>query len=149
GTGLFLLLNPVADPFALALPVTVLVNALTSLPFAFRILLPALEAARADYGRLAESLGMAGFVRFRLAYWPFLRRPAGFALGLAAAISMGDLGVIALFAPEGGGTLPLALHRLMAAYRMEAAYGAALLLTGASLALFWIFERGGRVLDRA
>jgi thiamine transport system permease protein len=37
------------------------------------------------------------------------------------------------------------MYRLMGAYRMEAAAGAALLLLAMSLALFWAFDRGGRV----
>ena len=51
--------------------------------------------------------------------WARLRRPMGFAAGLAAALSMGDLGVIALFAPPEVATLPLLMQRLMAAYRMR------------------------------
>jgi thiamine transport system permease protein len=144
GTGLFVLLFPVADPVALALPVTALVNAAMSLPFVLRALVPAMRALEADYGRLADSLGMTGRARLRLVTLPRLRRPLGFAAGLAAALSMGDLGVIALFAEPGGATLPLQLYRLMAAYRMDEAAGAALLLLGLSLALFWLFDRGGR-----
>ena len=64
--------------------------------------------------------------------------------GLAAALSMGDLGVIALFAGDGQATLPLVIQRLMGAYRMEAAAAASLLLVAASLALFWAFDRWGR-----
>jgi thiamine transport system permease protein len=62
---------------------------------------------------------------------------------------MGDLGVVALFSPPEGGTLPLELYRLMGAYRMEDAAGAALLLLILSLALFWLFDRGGRTSARA
>ncbi|MDJ1008524.1 MAG: ABC transporter permease subunit [Paracoccaceae bacterium] len=144
GTGLYLLLLPVADPVALALPVTALANALMSLPFAFRALLPAARAAERDYGRLADSLGMGGWARLRRLTLPRLRRPLGFAAGLAAALSMGDLGVIALFADPEFATLPLQVYRLMAAYRMEEAAAAALLLLGLTLALFWAFDRGGR-----
>ncbi|MEX5727797.1 thiamine transport system permease protein [Rhodovulum iodosum] len=144
GTGLFILLFPVADPVALALPVTALVNAAMSLPFALRALVPAVAEAEAGFGRLADSLGVAGRSRLRLVLLPRLRRPAGFALGLSAALSMGDLGVIALFADPSQATLPLQLYRLMAAYRMEDAAGAALLLLILSLALFWVFDRGGR-----
>ncbi|MBP7003696.1 MAG: thiamine/thiamine pyrophosphate ABC transporter permease ThiP [Amaricoccus sp.] len=144
GTGLFILLHPVADPFALALPVTAAVNATMSLPFVLRVLLPALTEAREIDGRLADSLGMAGWPRFRLAIWPRLRRPAGFAVGLAAAFSMGDLGVIALFAPPEVATLPLLMQRLMAAFRNEAAAGVALVLVALTLALFWGFDRWGR-----
>ena len=68
----------------------------------------------------------------------------GFAAGLCAALSMGDLGVIALFAAPDQATLPLEMLRLMGAYRMADAQGAALLLLILSLGLFWIFDRGGR-----
>jgi thiamine transport system permease protein len=68
----------------------------------------------------------------------------GFAGGLAAALSMGDLGVIVLFAGSEGATLPLQVYRLMAAYRMGDAAAAALLLLALSLLLFWAFDRGGR-----
>ena len=57
---------------------------------------------------------------------------------------MGDLGVITLFAGESGATLPLYVHRLMGAYRMEAAAGAALVLVAASFALFALFDGMGR-----
>jgi thiamine transport system permease protein len=149
GTGLFILLFPLADPFALALPVTALVNALMSLPFLLRALVPAVAETEARFGPLADSLGLSGAARLRLLLLPRLRRPIGFSLGLSAALSMGDLGVVALFAPPGGGTLPLELYRLMGAYRMEDAAGAALVLLILSLALFWLFDRGGRADARA
>ncbi len=145
GTGLFILINPFADPFALALPVTALINAAMSLPFALRIILPALVRAEGHYGRLADSIGMRGFSRFQLAIWPRIKRQVGFAAGLSAALSMGDLGVIALFAPPDISTLPLTMYRLMAAYQLEAAGGVALVLVSLSLFLFWLFDRGGRL----
>ncbi|RMF38584.1 MAG: ABC transporter permease subunit [Alphaproteobacteria bacterium] len=149
GAGIFLALRPVVDPFALAVPVLIAVNAVMALPFSLRILLPALERVEADYGRLAASLGLAGWSRLRYLTLPRLRRPAGFAAGLAAAFSMGDLGVIALFAPPDLATLPLAIHRLMGAYRMQAAMGVALMLVGLCLVIFVVFERLGAADDRA
>ncbi len=68
----------------------------------------------------------------------------GFSAGVVAALSMGDLGVIALFAGEGKATLPLLVQRLTGAYRMEAAAGAALLLVMLSFGMFWLLDRGGR-----
>ena len=144
GTGLFLLVQPVLPPVRVALAVTVVVNALLALPFAYRLLLPDARALQAGYGALADSLGMHGFARLRLLILPRLRRPLGFAAGLAAALSMGDLGVIALFASDGQATLPLVVQRLMGAYRTETAAAASLLLVAASLALFWGFDRWGR-----
>ena len=60
GTGLFIVLFPIADPAALALPVTIAVNAAMSLPFALRAILPELAAVEAQYGRTADALGMTG-----------------------------------------------------------------------------------------
>ncbi|MDP2085660.1 MAG: ABC transporter permease subunit [Gemmobacter sp.] len=144
GTGLFLLLNPFLAPTRLALPVTALVNTLLALPFALRLVLPAWRAAEATQGRLADALGLTGAARLRHAILPRLRRPLGMALGLAAALAMGDLGVIALFATEGAETLPLQVWRLMGAYRTQTAEAAALLLVGLSLGLFLIFDLWGR-----
>ena len=75
---------------------------------------------------------------------PRLRRPIGVSAGLAAALSMGDLGVIALFADPDLQTLPLMLYRLMGAYRMDQAAATAVVLVVQSLFLFWMFDRGGR-----
>ena len=145
GTGLFLMINPVADPFALAWPVTAGVNAALSLPFVLRLMLPALARVRRDYGPLCDSLGLVGWARVRRVTWPGIRAPLGFATGLALALSMGDLGVIALFAPVDGATLPLLMYRLMGAYRLDAAAGVALVLVAVSFAGFALLERGGRL----
>ena len=145
GTGAFILLFPVTDPVALALPITAAVNAVMALPFALRAVSPALAEVQRDFGRLAESLNLTGWARLRVVILPRLRRPIGFSTGLAAALSMGDLGVVALFADPNHATLPLQLYRLMASYRMDQAAGAALVLLFLSLCLFWIFDRGGRV----
>ena len=144
GTGLFLLIQPLVPPTTLALPVTVLVNLALSLPYLYRILLPETRALHADYGRLADSLGLQGWPRLRWLVLPRLARPLGFGAGIAAALSMGDLGVIALFAGERQATLPLVVSQLSGAYRMEAAASAALILVTMSFALFWVFDAGGR-----
>ncbi len=145
GTGLFIVTYPFVRPQDAALPVTALVNAVMALPFALRALVPAVARVEGDYGRLADSLGLTGLARMRRLVLPRVRRPLGFAAGLAAALSMGDLGVVALFADAESATLPLQLYRLMGAYRMDEAAGAAMLLLSLSLAAFWIFDRGGRV----
>jgi len=144
GTGFFVMLNPFVNPQSLALPVTALVNALMALPFALRILVPGAREVARGYGRLALSLDMRGWPYLRHVLLPRLMPRIGFAAGLAAALSMGDLGVIALFADPELATLPLQMYRLMAAYQMETAAGAGLLLLVLSLVLFWAFDAGGR-----
>ncbi|KIC40650.1 ABC transporter permease [Ruegeria sp. ANG-R] len=144
GTGLFILIRPVANPTALALPVTALVNAIMALPFALRILVPAARDALERHGRLALSLNMSNKSFFMRVILLRLRPQIGFAAGLTAALSMGDLGVIALFADAQIATLPLQIYRLMGAYQMQAAAGGALLLMILSMGAFWILDRGGR-----
>jgi thiamine transport system permease protein len=145
GTGLFILLRQTGNPAAYALAITAGVNALVSLPFAYRAIRPGYASVEQDYGRLADSLGMHGVARLRLLTLPRLRRPLGYAAGLTAALSMGDLGVIALFADPARATLPLQVQFLAGTYQTDAAAGAALVLVLISLGLFWVFDRGGRV----
>lgn len=144
GTGWFILINPVADPVALSLPVTAVVNALMALPFALRILVPGLREVLAAHGRLALALDLGGWPLWRHVLLPGLRPQIGFAAGLTAALSLGDLGVIALFADPARATLPLEMYRLMAAYRTEAASGAALLLLVLAFGSFAFCDWGGR-----
>ncbi|SLN10003.1 Sulfate transport system permease protein CysW [Aquimixticola soesokkakensis] len=144
GTGLFIVIFPFAKPSDFALPVTALVNATLSLPFVLRAILPELRGIEARFGPLADQLGLTGWARVRMVLLPRLKRPLGFAAGLSAALSMGDLGVITLFADPKAATLPLQLYQLMGAYRMDQAMGAALVLLALSLGLFYGFDRGGR-----
>lgn len=144
GTGLFILLRGWFTPQTLALPVTVAINAAMALPFGLRALIPAARTMQQDYGRLADSLDMQGIARLRLLVLPRLARPLGFSAGLAAALAMGDLGVITLFASDQP-TLPLKMYQLMNSYRMDDASACAVLLMAISFALFWLFDRGGRL----
>jgi thiamine transport system permease protein len=144
GTGLFLIVQPWTNPSAIALPVTLVVNAALALPFVYRLLLPEAQALHRDYARLAQSLNIQGFAALSLITLPRLARPIGFGIGIAIALSMGDLGVIALFASDAQATLPLAIQRLTAAYRLDAAAAASLLLITISFTLFAICDWGGR-----
>lgn len=144
GVGAFILIVPHANPSDLALPVTAVANALLSLPFAIHLLIPAIRDLDRAEGRLAASLGLTGWARLRRVDLPRLAAPLGFAAGLAAAFSMGDLGVIALFGAPGGDTLPLVVSRLMGAYRMGQAEGAAIVLLALTLGVFALFDLGGR-----
>jgi thiamine transport system permease protein len=134
--GLFVVLRPVANPFALAIPLIILVNALMALPFALRQVEPPLTLSAERYGRLADSLGISGLWRLKLVDWPLLRRPFLAALAIATALSLGDLGVAAFFGSGDLLTLPLLLYQRMGAYRMGEAASVSLLLALLVLALF-------------
>jgi thiamine transport system permease protein len=134
--GLFVVLRPVANPFALAIPLIILVNGLMALPFALRQVEPPLILSAERYGRLAESLGISGVWRLRLIDWPLLRRPLTAAFAVATALSLGDLGVAAFFGSGNILTLPLLLYQRMGAYRMAESASVALFLALLVLALF-------------
>ena len=144
GTGLFMMFYNWIDPVSIALPVAVVVNSMMCLPFSLKIITPAFFDVERDFGKLATSLNMTGWSKFKLLIWPRLKGPVGFSAGLSAALSMGDLGVIVLFSDPTLSTLPMEIYRLMIAYRMDDAYGAAVLLLLLSILFFWIFDRGGR-----
>jgi thiamine transport system permease protein len=127
-TGWFLVLRAQGDVARYAAGVVVGINALMALPFAMRVLSPAFEAHRLRSARLADSLGIRGLARFRFIDWPVLRRPILTALSFAMALSLGDLGAVALFGSENLTTLPWLIYSRMGAYRNQDADGLALLL---------------------
>ncbi len=141
-TGLFVLLRQVADVFALGLPLVILVNALMALPFVVRFLGGPMMEEAVRHDRLCQSLGIGGWNRLRLIEWPNLRRPAALALAVAATLSLGDLGVIALFGSQNLATLPLLLYQAMGGFRMTEAAVIAAVLSLLCLALFLAVDWG-------
>jgi thiamine transport system permease protein len=144
GAGWFVLLRRTGGVFAAAPFMVAAVNAIMAMPFAMRALKPAHDAAATRHDRLAAQLGITGWSRLRLVDWPVLRRPLGTALAFAAALSLGDLGVIALFGSESVKTLPYLLMERMGAYRTADAAGLALFLGLLCLALVLAADRLGR-----
>ncbi len=136
GAGWFLMLNRFGLAFTLAPLVIMLINALMALPYAARILSAADATQTRDQHRLCANLGLTGWSRFRLIDWPVLGRAFGFAAALCAALSLGDLGIAALFGSERLTTLPLLLQQRMGSYRSHDAASLALLLAALCLALF-------------
>lgn len=142
GAGWFVLLHGRIDVLAIGPVVVVAVNALMALPYVIRGLGPAIARADERHDRLCRSLGIQGWRRFRLIDWPALRRPLALVLALAAALSVGDLGAIALFGTQDTATLPLLLYQRMGSYRIDEAAAIALVLGALSLGLFAAIERG-------
>ncbi|MGO4564427.1 thiamine/thiamine pyrophosphate ABC transporter permease ThiP [Rhizobium sp. 2YAF20] len=127
-TGWFLALRPIVDPTHFAALLIVLINALMALPFVIRVLDPAYFIHHQRTDRLATSLGLAGLARYRLVDWPGLRRPVLMAMSFAMALSLGDLGAVALFGSDSLVTLPWLVYSRLGSYRTNDADGFALLL---------------------
>jgi thiamine transport system permease protein len=113
----------VGAPFAV-----IVINALMAMPFVARALGPALESHARRTERLASSLGVTGWNRLRLIDWPALKTPFLTALAFAMALSLGDLGAIALFGDENFITLPALLYAKLGSYRGTDAAGLSLIL---------------------
>ncbi len=149
GAGWFVLLHGTGNVFGISAIVVIVINALMAMPFVYRILAPEMAEAGRSTGRLCANLGISGFARFRIVEWPMLKRPLALSFGFAMALSMGDLGVIALFGSQDLVTLPLLLLQRMGAYRSADAAGIALLLGILCLGLVYGSERLARGAGRA
>ncbi|RKE79948.1 thiamine transport system permease protein [Rhizobium sp. AG855] len=127
-TGWFLALRLRGDVAVFAPVIVIGINALMALPFAVRVLGPAFFEHRARTGQLSESLGLSVGQRLRFIDWPVLRGPLLTALAFAMALSLGDLGAVALFGSENISTLPTLIYARMGSYRSNDADGLALIL---------------------
>jgi thiamine transport system permease protein len=128
GAGWFLLLRPLGDVALFAPLLVILINMLMALPFVYRVLEPAMATHAARSSRLSASLGLGGWNRFRFVDWPGLRKPVLMGLSFACALSLGDLGAVALFGSQDMVTLPWLLYSRMGSYRSTDAAGLALFL---------------------
>lgn len=148
GAGWFLMLGGGAGQVLAPLAVIVTVNALMALPFVMRVVEPAYRTAMARNGRLALSLGVTGINRIRHVDFPALLLPLATAYAFALALSLGDLGAIALFGSDRIITLPWLLYQKLGSYRTSDAAGLALLLGITTMALILLADRLGNH-DRA
>ncbi|VVT03717.1 thiamine/thiamine pyrophosphate ABC transporter permease [Rhizobium sp. EC-SD404] len=128
GAGWFLVLRDHVDPFAAAPVIVVVVNALMALPFALRVLEPAYAGHMLRTERLSLSLGLSRLRRLLRVDLPALGPTIGAAFAFSMALSLGDLGAIALFGSQDLVTLPYLLLQRMGSYRTDDAAGLALIL---------------------
>ena len=144
GAGWFLALRGTGAVFSAAPIMIVTVNAAMALPFAMRIVQPAWTRHAARTDRTARALGMGGWSRLLRLDWPAMRSALALAFAFAFALSLGDLGVVALFGSQDWTTLPLLLLQRMGSYRTADAAGLALLLAMLSLGIVALaaFARG-------
>ena len=136
GTASFIVLRSYGDVFSHGVAVVILANVLLSLPFAVKLLDRRMAALMASHDRLAILLGVKGWSRLRVLTLPPLKKDLGLVVGLTAALSVGDLGVIALFAQPDFQTLPWLLYQLAGTYAAGEAAGLALVLLALTIVMF-------------
>lgn len=144
-TGLFLLLRNLGIGIGHAYWIVVWVNAVMALPFVLRALMPTIYQQEKRYRHLYEQLQVFGWVRLKLE-WQQIRSAVAQGLAYAVLLSLGDLGVVALFGSKGLETLPMYLFQLIGSYRVEQGACVAVVLIMLCLILFYVITRviGGR-----
>jgi thiamine transport system permease protein len=143
GAGWFLMLGGGVGQLLAPLCVIFTVNALMALPFVMRVIEPAHRNAMERNSRLALSLGVTGIYRLRQIDIPAMVLPLTTGFVFAVALSLGDLGAIALFGSDRIITLPWLLYQKLGSYRTDDAAGLALLLGGLTMGLMLAADRLG------
>lgn len=116
-------------------------NVLMVLPFAVVTLVPAAVKAANRYDRLSESFGLRGYRRLTLVEFSLMRHELVYVASIAFCMSLGDLGVIALFGSQDFITLPWLLYQKMGAYRTTEAAGIAAFMLTMTLIVFLVAPR--------
>ena len=144
-TGLFLFMRDIGFSFQSSYWIVVWVNAVMSLPFVLRVLMPIFYQQERRFRHVYLSLGIRSLSRWALE-WPLIRKSMAQAFGYALLLSLGDMGVIALFGSQGLVTLPLYLFQLIGSYRLEEGASVAVVLMALCLVLFYLSSRliGGK-----
>ncbi|MGK6313367.1 thiamine/thiamine pyrophosphate ABC transporter permease ThiP [Neorhizobium sp. DT-125] len=148
GTGWFLMLRPLGDVTRFAPALVAVINTLMALPFVMRVLTPAIETHRKRAGRLSASLGISGLSRLWRIDLPVLAKPLLTAFSFAMALSLGDLGAVALFGSNELTTLPWLVYSRLSSYRTNDADGLALILGVICLGLAILGTAGQREASR-
>ncbi|TDO98260.1 thiamine/thiamine pyrophosphate ABC transporter permease [Marinomonas balearica] len=145
-TGLFLILRKLGIGFDYTFWVVVWVNAVMALPFVIRSIAPVFYQYEKRYHFLYRSLGIKGRHRFVLE-WPYTRSALAQGMAYALVLSLGDMGVVALFGSQDLLSLPLYLFQLIGSYRVEQGACVAIVLLLLCLICFYLTNRivGGKI----
>ena len=111
-------------------------NVLMSLPFAISILYSPMLKIAQRYDKLAFALDLRGSKRWLYCEWPYMKSSISYVFALSFCLSLGDLGVIALFGSNEITTLPWYLYQLMGSYQTKDGAGVALMLLVLTLSVF-------------
>jgi thiamine transport system permease protein len=119
----------------------VVANVLLTLPFSLAIIAPIMQKSAKRYDKLTLSLGLSKYEEWVEVDLPYLKGSMVYLFVLSFCFSMGDLGIIALFASESFTTLPWYLYGLLGSYQSAKAAGVALIMLVITLTLFLIGVR--------
>ena len=147
GAGWFMLLRGNIGPWGSVL--IMVSNGVMCVPYVLKMMVPAWSALQAQYGPLRAQLGLTDRLWWWQVLWPLSRQALATALAVSLCMSLGDLGIVAMFGDQSSvTTLPLLLQNQIADYHYgDAAVTSAVLLVLIGL-VFVITDRvvGGRAM---
>lgn len=149
GTAMFIMFRPVADIFVIAPFLVLASNILIGLPVSYRLISGKWMLARKQDQHLRIAYGIDRITSLRFLILPVMGRDIGLIFGMVAAMSMGDLGVIALFSSSDFKTLPWQLYQQAGRYRTGEAAATAIILMILTIIVFMIGHAIGRILSHS
>jgi thiamine transport system permease protein len=117
-----------------------LVHSTLGFPFVVRTLSSGFASVPGSVVWAARGLGAGRFDVFRTIELPMVRRAVTAAAGFAFALSLGELNAAIMLSTGRVVTLPVAMYRLVAAYRFSSACALGTVLMGVALSVFVAFE---------
>ena len=141
GTSLFILLRSFGNVSDYTFGILLVGNAMLALPFSYRIITPALRRQLSMSDPVCAMLGVTGLKRHIRITFPAITKEIGFALGLSAALSFGDLGIITIFGSQTFETLPYMLFQFLNRYGANEADLLALILLASAIFLYFLFSK--------
>ncbi|MEO8530888.1 MAG: ABC transporter permease subunit, partial [Deltaproteobacteria bacterium] len=145
GTGLYLILSRQIAVTDYALILAAIITGVLLIPFFLRMVTPALRDSHQRFDLLSQTLRLGLGRTLLTIHLPRARREIAEATGLCAALACGEMSVLSLLAGPDQASLPMQVHGLLGAYRVDLALSAALLLVALSVTLYTaISALGGR-----
>ncbi len=142
GLSFFLLSQKFQAPLTVwAIGAVLCANVLMSLPFALSIIYPPMQRIAQHYDKISFSLNLTGARRWLYCEWPYLKSSIVYVFTLSFCLSLGDLGVIALFGSNEITTLPWYLYQLMGSYQTKDGAGVAMILLVLTLSIFILLPK--------
>ncbi|MDP8162006.1 thiamine/thiamine pyrophosphate ABC transporter permease ThiP [Pasteurella skyensis] len=134
--GLFLLFMEVELSTLQLLLIVGICNGLVLLPYVYRLIFSPMYYAFVRHDKLARSLNLTGFNRWRIVEKPYLIKPLTNAFSFAMSASLGSFSVIAFFGSPDFSSLPYLLYQQLGSYHTEDAAVTALILMLSALLPF-------------
>ena len=141
GTGLFVLFKGFLSYSYFPFLILIFSNVMLCLPFSVNIIQSKSIYLRKKHDKLCSLLGISGLNRFLTIDFPSIRSVFGFAAGISACLSLGDLSVIALFGSQNFQTIPWLIFQYLSSYMIKEAACVSLLLIILCFSLFYFFSR--------